>query len=85
MAGRNYDLFPKFPALQDFSLLAGKTRWPPLLSVIVAHSRLITSRVARHRRRIPFLPGAIETAWAQARDPAAKCFGTARGSSENRR
>jgi uncharacterized protein Usg len=38
---QNYDLFPKFPALQDFLAFWREKLDGPLHSVIVAHSRLI--------------------------------------------
>src|ERR1043166_5748594 len=38
---QNYDLFPKFPALQDFLAFWQEKLDGPLHSVIVAHSRLI--------------------------------------------
>lgn len=38
---QNYDLFPKFPALQDFLSFWQKKLDGPLHSVTVAHSRLI--------------------------------------------
>src|ERR1700704_5060178 len=38
---QNYDLFPKFPALQDFLAFWQEKLDGPLYSVIVAHSRLI--------------------------------------------
>jgi uncharacterized protein Usg len=38
---QNYDLFPKFPALQDFLAFWQEKLDGPLYSVIVGHSRLI--------------------------------------------
>jgi uncharacterized protein Usg len=38
---QNYDLFPKFPALQDFLAFWQEKLDGPLYSVIVAHSQLI--------------------------------------------
>ena len=38
---QNYDLFPKFPALQDFLAFWQEKLDGPLYSVTVAHSRLI--------------------------------------------
>src|SRR5579859_1869922 len=38
---QNYDLFPKFPALQDFLRFWQMTLEGPLYSVRVAHSKLI--------------------------------------------
>ena len=38
---QNYDLFPKFPALQDFLRFWQEKLEGPLFSVTVAHSRLI--------------------------------------------
>lgn len=38
---QNYDLFPKFPALQDFLAFWQEKLEGPLVSVTVAHSRLI--------------------------------------------
>jgi uncharacterized protein Usg len=38
---QNYDLFPKFPALQDFLAFWQEKLDGPLFSVTVAHSRLI--------------------------------------------
>lgn len=38
---QNYDLFPKFPALQDFLSFWQKSLDGPLFAVTVAHSRLI--------------------------------------------
>lgn len=38
---QNYDLFPKFPALQDFLAFWQEKLDGPLHSVTVAHSRLI--------------------------------------------
>ena len=38
---QNYDLFPKFPALQDFLAFWQEKLEGPLFSVTVAHSRLI--------------------------------------------
>ena len=38
---QNYDLFPKFPALQDFLAFWQERLDGPLFSVTVAHSRLI--------------------------------------------
>lgn len=38
---QNYDLFPKFPALQDFLSFWQKKLEGPLFSVTVAHSKLI--------------------------------------------
>ena len=38
---QNYDLFPKFPALQDFLGFWQEKLEGPLFSVTVAHSRLI--------------------------------------------
>ena len=38
---QNYDLFPKFPALQDFLVFWQEKLDGPLFSVTVAHSRLI--------------------------------------------
>ena len=38
---QNYDLFPKFPALQDFLAFWQERLEGPLFSVTVAHSRLI--------------------------------------------
>ena len=38
---QNYDLFPKFPALQDFLAFWQEKLEGPLPSVIVAHSKLI--------------------------------------------
>ena len=38
---QNYDLFPKFPALQDFLLFWQEKLEGPLYSVRVAHSKLI--------------------------------------------
>lgn len=38
---QDYDLFPKFPALQDFLAFWEKSLDGPLFSVTVAHSKLI--------------------------------------------
>ena len=38
---QNYDLFPKFPVLQDFLAFWQEKLDGPLFSVTVAHSRLI--------------------------------------------
>lgn len=38
---QNYDLFPKFPALQDFLAFWQDKLEGPLVSVTVAHSRLV--------------------------------------------
>jgi uncharacterized protein Usg len=38
---QDYDLFPSFPALQDFLAFWEKSLEDPLFSVTVAHSRLI--------------------------------------------
>jgi uncharacterized protein Usg len=38
---QNYDLFPKFPALQDFLTFWQEKLEGPLYSVTVAHSKLI--------------------------------------------
>ncbi len=38
---QNYDLFPKFPALQDFLVFWRDKLEGPLVSVTVAHSRLV--------------------------------------------
>ena len=38
---QNYDLFPKFPALQDFLRFWEEKLEGPLFSVTVAHSKLI--------------------------------------------
>jgi len=38
---QNYDLFPKFPVLKDFLAFWEKSLDGPLVSVTVAHSRLI--------------------------------------------
>jgi len=38
---QNYDMFPKFPALQDFLAFWQEKLDGPLFSVTVAHSRLI--------------------------------------------
>ena len=38
---QNYDLFPKFPALQDFLAFWQEKLEGPLVGVTVAHSRLI--------------------------------------------
>jgi uncharacterized protein Usg len=38
---QNYDLFPKFPALQDFLAFWQQKLEGPLFSVTVAHSKLI--------------------------------------------
>jgi uncharacterized protein Usg len=38
---QNYDLFPKFPALQDFLSFWQKKLEGPLFSVTVAHSKLV--------------------------------------------
>jgi len=44
---QNYDLFPKFPALQDFLLFWEEKLEGPLFSVTVAHSKLIKSAELR--------------------------------------
>jgi uncharacterized protein Usg len=38
---QNYDLFPKFPALQDFLSFWQQKLEGPLFSVTVAHSKLV--------------------------------------------
>ena len=38
---QNYDLFPKFPALQDFLAFWQDKLEGPLVSVTIAHSRLV--------------------------------------------
>ncbi len=38
---QNYDLFPKFPRLQDFLRLLAAEAGRPAVSVTVAHSKLI--------------------------------------------
>jgi uncharacterized protein Usg len=38
---QDYDLFPSFPALQDFLAFWGKSLEGPLFAVTVAHSKLI--------------------------------------------
>ena len=38
---QNYDLFPKFPALQDFLSFWQQKHEGPLLAVTVAHSKLV--------------------------------------------
>jgi uncharacterized protein Usg len=38
---QNYDLFPKFPALQDFLSFGQQKLEGPLFSVTVAHSKLV--------------------------------------------
>ncbi len=38
---QNYDLFPKFPALQDFLAFWQDQLEGPLVSVTIAHSRLV--------------------------------------------
>ena len=38
---QNYDLFPRFPALQDFLAFWRDRLEGPLVSVTVAHSRLV--------------------------------------------
>ena len=46
---QNYDLFPKFPALQDFLAFWQEKLDGPLYSVTVAHSRLIKPAELRAR------------------------------------
>jgi uncharacterized protein Usg len=66
---QNYDLFPKFPALQDFLAFWQEKLDGPLYSVIVAHSRLSKPSFAPSTA----YSSCIEKAWPKARD-AAKCF-----------
>ena len=61
---QNYDLFPKFPALQDFLAFWQEKLDGALYSVTVAHSRLIkpaelpylNGRTHRPRERLPLSP-----------------------------
>jgi len=73
---QNYDLFPKFPALQDFLAFGGKNSM--FYSVIVAHYRLIKPAAFRA------IDGLFENAWPKACDPLPSAL-YARGRSENRR
>src|SRR5262252_6490991 len=64
---QNYDLFPKFPALQDFLAFWQEKLDGPLYSVTVAHSRLIKPA---ELRAIDGISGCIEQSVARgARAP----------------
>src|SRR5260364_2784 len=61
---QNYDLFPKFPALQDFLAFWQEKIEGPLYSVTVAHSKLIKPAELRAVDRV------FRLNWADSRSDA---------------